>query len=136
MTLPVTAFTAAICALLILITAIMTVRERFKANAAFGMDESNEALVKAVRSHGNLIEHAPMFVIMIALLELSNAYHLGLMILAAIFLGARVSHILGLHTAHQPGKPPLFRSLGVIGTWVCYAAAIGWIAYMIVLGNL
>lgn len=136
MTLPVTALTAAFLAMLILITAIMTVRERFKSSAAFGIDDSNQPLVSAARSHGNLTEHAPMFVIMIALLELSNAHHFGLMALCALFMGARVSHILGLHSVHQKGKSPPLRALGVIATWISYIAAIGWIGYMIVTGNI
>lgn len=136
MTLPVTALTAAICALLILITAIMTVRQRFKSSAAFGIDEANQPLVNAARSHGNLTEHAPMFIIMVALLELSNANHLGLMAVCVLFMAARISHIFGLHMKHSDGKPPAPRAMGVIGTWISYAWAIGWIAYMIVLGNL
>ncbi len=136
MTLPVTALTAAFLALLILITAIMTVRHRFKSNAAFGIDDANQPLVSAARSHGNLIEHAPMFVIMVALLELSNAHHHGLMGLCVLFMSARMAHIIGLHSNSTDGKPPLPRSLGVIGTWIGYAWAIGWIGYMIVLGNL
>lgn len=136
MTLPVTAFTTAICALLILITAIMTVRQRFKAKATFGVDDNNQPLVSATRSHGNLIEHAPVFLIMIALLELSDANHLGLMAICILFMSSRMSHIIGLHRTTAAGKPPLTRSIGVIGTWICYACAIGWIGYMIALGNL
>lgn len=136
MSLPVTALTAAFLALLILITAILTVKQRFRTGDAFGNASDDGALTAATRSHGNLAEHAPMFVIMIALLELSNANHLGLMALCILFMSARLAHIIGLQMKHAAGKPPLPRSLGVIGTWISYAWAIGWIAYMIALGNL
>ncbi len=136
MTLPVTALTAAICALLLLLTAIMTVKQRFRTGDAFGNASGDGALTAAMRSHGNLAEHAPMFLIMAALLELSNANHLMLMILCSLFMAARIGHIIGLNMKHAERKPPLPRSLGVVGTWISYAWAIGWIGYMIVIGNL
>ena len=136
MTLPVSALTAAICALLLLLTAIMTVKQRFRTGDAFGNAADDSALIAATRSHGNLAEHAPMFLIMAALLELSNANHMMLMILCSLFMAARIAHIIGLHMKHGEGKPPAPRSMGVIGTWISYAWAIGWIGYMIALGNL
>ena len=55
MTLPVTAFVAAVCALLLLITAIDTVRQRLRVQAAFG-DHGDAKLISASRAHGNLAE--------------------------------------------------------------------------------
>lgn len=46
MTLPVTAFVAAICALLLLFTAIDTVRHRIRAKAAFGYGDEDAKLIK------------------------------------------------------------------------------------------
>lgn len=134
MTLPVTALTAAICALMLLITAIATVRQRFVSQAAFG-DAGSPALIAAMRSHGNLAEHAPLFVIMIALLELANVHHWALTGLAVMFLSARAVHIVGLHGKHLPGKPPAARSIGVMGTWLAYVLAILWIFYLVITVN-
>jgi len=136
MTLPVTALTAIICGALLLILAISTATKRMKAGIAFGMQDDNPPLTSASRSHGNLSEHAPLFILMLALLELSNAHHIGLMVLASFFLLSRIAHIIGLHSVHQVGKPPAPRALGVVGTWISYALAIAWIAYMIVTVNL
>ena len=135
MTLPVTALTAAICAIMILITAIATVRERFRGGIAFGNGEDNQPLIAAMRSHGNLTEHAPIVVIMIGLLELADAHHWALTGVAVVFLASRALHIIGLHAEHKPGKPPLARSLGVIGTWLTFAALIGWIFYIVLTVN-
>ena len=64
MTLPVTAFVGAVCALLLLFTAVLTVRQRLRLKAAFG-DHGDAKLIAASRSHGNLAEHAPIVVILL-----------------------------------------------------------------------
>lgn len=135
MTLPITAITALICATMILITAIATVRQRFRGSVAFGEGDDNRALVAAMRSHGNLTEHAPIVIILIGLLEMAEASHWPLTAVAAVFLGARVLHIFGLHASHSPGKPPLARSLGVIGTWLVMLILILWSIYVVITVN-
>lgn len=134
MPVPVTAFVAAICALLLLITAIDTVRQRIRAQAAFG-DAGDAKLISASRSHGNLAEHAPIVILLLAFLELAHAWHMGLMAIGAVFLFGRVMHIFGLHLPAST-KPPLPRSLGVIITWLTLAALSGWTLYILVTQNL
>ena len=85
MTLPVTAFVAAVCALLLLVTAIDTVRQRLRVKAAFG-DHGDAKLISASRAHGNLAEYAPITIILLGLLETARANHMGLMIIGATFL--------------------------------------------------
>lgn len=137
MTLPVTALTAAILAIMILITALATVRQRFKSGAAFGDGDGNNAdLVSAMRAHGNLTEHAPMAVIMIAVLEMVPANHIVLTAIAALFLAARTAHIIGLFQQVENGKPPLARSLGVVGTWLSYGLLIAWIMQKLITAEL
>ena len=94
MPLPVTAFVAAVCALLLLVTAIDTVRQRLRLKAAFG-DHGDPKLISASRAHGNLAEYAPITIILLGLLETVRADHMALMILGAIFLIGRVAHIVG-----------------------------------------
>ena len=133
MTLPITALTAAIVAIMLLITAIDTVRQRLRAHVAFGSGGDSK-LVSASRSHGNLSEHAPIVVIMIGLLELSDAHHWALTGIAVFFLAARALHIIGLY-APMSDKPPVPRQLGVIGTWLTMLVLIGWILFLIVTVN-
>ena len=116
MTIPITAMTAAICALLLLLTAIDTVRQRLRAKVAFG-DAGDARLISASRSHGNLAEHAPIVLVMMAALELARSNHQILLGAAIVFLVGRVAHIIGLY---QPAseKPPLGRQIGVVLTWV------------------
>lgn len=134
MTLPITALTAAICAIMLLITAIDTVRQRLRAKAAFGDGGGDATLVSASRSHGNLAEHAPLAVILIGLLEQSGAHHWTLTGIAVLFLFARMMHIIGLY-APVSEKAPLPRQVGVIGTWLSYALLIGWTLFLVVTVN-
>ena len=133
MPVPVTAFVAAICALLLLLTAIDTVRQRIRAQAAFG-DAGDAKLISASRSHGNLAEHAPIVILLLAFLELAHAWHIGLMAIGALFLFGRVMHIWGLYLPAST-KPPLPRSLGVIITWLTLAILSGWTLYLLVTQN-
>ena len=120
MQLPVTSITAAVTAFLLLILAILTVRRRLQIKAAFG-DAGDQTLISAMRSHGNLAEHAPIILIMLALLENAKANATILATIAAIFVLGRVAHAIGLHQASEPGKAPLARQIGVIATWITMA---------------
>ena len=134
MTLPVTAFVAAICALLLLFTAIDTVRQRVRAQAAFG-DVGDARLISASRSHGNLAEHAPIVILLLGLLEMARAWHMGLMGIGAFFLFARVMHIWGLYLPVRT-KPPVPRSIGVIGTWLTLLVLSAWTLWVLFTQNL
>jgi uncharacterized protein len=135
MQLPVTAFVAAACALLLLATAIMTVRARLRAKVAFG-DGGDDAITRASRSHGNLAEHAPIVIILLGLLESVRAHHLTLMVVGALFLIGRVAHVQGLHTPSEPGKAPLGRQIGVVTTWLTLLLLSGWVLWTLVTRNL
>ena len=130
MTLPVTAFVAAICAIMLLITAIDTVRQRLRLKTAFG-DANDPKLISASRAHANLAEHAPIVILLIATLELSNAHHVALMAVSVLFLVGRVAHIVGLYTPSEPGKAPLGRQIGVMATWFTLAMLSGWTLWML-----
>lgn len=134
MPVPVTAFVAAICALLLLLTAIDTVRQRIRAQAAFG-DAGDAKLISASRSHGNLAEHAPIVILLLAFLELAHAWHMGLMAIGALFLFGRVMHIWGLYLPAST-KPPVPRQIGVMVTWLTLASLSGWTLYLLVTQNL
>ena len=135
MTLPVTAFVGAICALLLLFTAMLTVRQRLRLKAAFG-DHGDAKLIAASRSHGNLAEHAPILVILLGLLETARANHMALMVIGALFLIGRGAHIAGLHAPSVPGKAPVPRQIGVMATWVTLLMLGGWTLWMLVKVNL
>lgn len=134
MTLPVTAFVAAICGLLLLLTGIDTVRHRVRAKVAFG-DDGDAKLISASRSHGNLAEHAPIVIILLGLLETAQVNHMGLMIIGATFLLGRVAHIIGLYLPVNE-EPPLPRTIGVLATWGVLLALSGWTLWVLATVNL
>lgn len=135
MTLPVTAFVAAICALLLLATAIDTVRQRLRLKAAFG-DHGDAKLISASRSHGNLAEYAPITIILLGLLETARANHMALMVIGAIFLFGRIAHVIGLYTPSEPGKAPLGRQVGVAATFGTLLILGLWTLWMLATMNL
>ena len=124
MTLQITAITAALMGLLLLALAIETVSHRFRTQAAFG-DAQDPGLIAATRSHGNLAEHAPIVLIMLGLLEYSGANATLVTSVAGVFVAARVAHVIGLHQKSVPGKAPLARQIGVIGTWLVMLVLAG-----------
>lgn len=130
MTLPVTAALAVSMAFLLLLLAIDTVRNRFRLRVPHGTTD-DQKLTSASRAHGNLAEHAPIVVIMVGLLELSRADHMGLMILSGLFILGRLAHIHGLYNPKPDGPPP-GRVLGVILTWLVMLALIAWSLWMLI----
>ncbi len=135
MALPVTAALAAALGALLLLLAYDTVRNRFRTQTSFGTGD-DEKLTRASRAHGNLAEHAPIAIILVGLLEHSGANHMGLMIVAGVFLLARLLHAAGLYmNPPAKGGPPLPRAVGVILTWIVIATLCGWTLWMLT-GNL
>jgi uncharacterized protein len=131
MSLPITAATAALCALLLLTMAIQTVRQRLRLKVAFG-DAGDAGLISASRSHGNLAEHAPIVILMLGLLETNKANCTLLVAFAAVFVIGRVAHIIGLHTPSKPGKAPVPRQIGVLTTWLTLGGLALWLLWMLV----
>lgn len=134
MSLPITAFVAAVCGIMLLITAVDTVRQRLRAKVAFG-DGGDSKLVSASRAHGNLAEHAPIVILLIGLLETARVNHMALMSIGALFLVGRVAHIIGLYSTAAPGKPPVPRQIGVILTWLTLGALSGWLLFVLATRN-
>ena len=134
MTLPVTGLTAAICALLLIFLMFKVIAQRLRTQTDFG--SSDDAKMKMVRGcHSNLAENAPVALVMLAILELANAYHWGLTALAGLFLVARVVHVYGMYQ-HFEGKTLRFRQMGVMGTVLSMAGMAIWILYLFVTNHI
>lgn len=116
--LPVTSLYAALLLLLLLALAINVVRWRRQAQIALG-DGGNKDLQRAIRAHGNAIEHIPVVLVGLALLESGGAASVALHGYGALFFIARVMHPLGLMR-----KPSVnaSRQLGVLFTWLVMLA--------------
>lgn len=73
-------------------------------------DGGRPELEAAIRRHGNLAENGAIFVVALALLEMSGG---RVVVPAAIFVAARLCHAIGLSL---PSKSNIFRTLGIVGT--------------------
>ena len=130
MAIPVTAALAAFCGLLLvgLASRISLLRVRHK--VSFG-DGGNPALLRAIRTHGNTAEHAPVFLLLALVLELTSGTT-GLLIgVAVLFVASRL-----LYTAGVLGRGlHLLRMAGAMGTYIAQlllAVALGLAALRVI----
>jgi len=121
------AFYAGLNALIALTLAVLVVRQRRRTKTALGAGD-NPAMQQAIRAHGNLIEYAPLILLLLlllALIGLGTPWLHGLGV--ALTLG-RVLHAWGLTT--DPGQS-FGRAAGIALTWATLAVAL---ALCVVLG--
>lgn len=89
MTLPVTSFVAAVLGLLLIALAGAVVGKRVRSGHAFG-DGGDVSLLRVIRAHGNLSEYAPVFLVLLALLEARAVDVTVLRALGAVFVLSRL----------------------------------------------
>jgi len=107
--LTVTSTLSAFLGLLVVALAGATVAARVRSNTMQG-DGGDASLARAIRAHGNLIEYAPIFLILLGLLELRGAPGWGLVSIAATFAVSRA-----LYVAYAYGGQALM--LRIAGFW-------------------
>jgi len=103
------AVTASIITFLKMFLAFRVGFARLSSKVSIG-DGGNESLNRQIRVHGNLIEYAPIFLILLTMLELSGIDKSFVQILAGVFILARISHAYGLSKTSSFNSP--FRALG------------------------
>jgi uncharacterized membrane protein YecN with MAPEG domain len=108
----ITAATAVFVAVFQMILTLYVARGRGKYATGLG-DGGHPALLTRMRIHGNLAENAPLFLILLGLVETSGRWTSFVPWYAVAFVVARLCHALGL--TMSSGASP-FRFLGVIGT--------------------
>jgi len=91
-------------------------------------DGGNEALQRKIRRHGNLAENAPIFLILLGLLEMTGGSSMVVTWIGAVFLVARISHAIALSTSGS-GMP--FRPIGALGTIGAGVGAAGMLLYTV-----
>ena len=121
-----TAATAVFVAVLQMVLLLTVARGRGAYQTGLG-DGGHPGLLRRIRMHGNLAENAPLFLILLALVEASGRAPGVVPYYAAGFVIARLSHVVGLSIGS--GANP-FRFVGVIGT------VIAIVGLAIVLGSM
>ena len=114
----ITLFYTSLITLLAIFLAYRVGIARGKSKTLLGEGDSS-SLLQAIRSHGNLVEYAPLAMIMLGLLEMSQVDDLKLHLLGSLFFISRILHAYGLSISSESTP---YRVLGTIGTWVIMLA--------------
>ena len=86
---------------------------RGKTNTLLGEGDSSE-LLPSIRSHGNLIEHAPLALLLLLLLEMHGVTDWKLHLLGSSFFLLRILHAYGLSISRESTP---YRLVGALGSW-------------------
>ena len=87
---------------------------RGKTNTLLGEGDSSE-LLQSIRSHGNLMETAPIALILLLLLEMQGVADWKLHLIGSSFFLFRILHAYGI-TISRESTP--YRVVGALGSWV------------------
>lgn len=109
--------------ILALILSFLTGRQRFKTETNLGLGD-DFGMLQITRAHGNLIENALFFLILMFLLEtVAEVSSVSLMVLGDIFLLARIAHAYGIT---RPEAKSIFRMLGTLGSIIVLSVQSIW----------
>lgn len=135
MTIPIIAAVAG--AVLIILQAILMVlvgvhRTRSKVNLGTGDDP---ALERKIRRHGNLAENAALFVVVLALAEMTVVPNNIIRIIAIVFIAGRIFHAIALSTvagSHGAEKGKIFQAFRAIGAFATLGSFLALGGYLLV----
>lgn len=112
---------AALHAVLVVVLAARVAMLRYNAKIALG-DGGDKVMTRRVRAHGNLIENAPLALLLLGLLELSGLDARWLWGFGGTLLLGRLLHAYGL--SRRSGTSP-GRFLGMALTWAVLLGEAG-----------
>ncbi|WP_262696220.1 MAPEG family protein [Kordiimonas aquimaris] len=126
MTLPITAATAAAILAIIQVFLMIAVGNKRRATSISFGDGGDADLLMRMRRHGNFIENAPMFLILLSLLEMLGGAPAAVTAFAGIFIVTRLSHAYALS---GESNAIAFRVIGALGTAVSLLGTAGFILW-------
>jgi len=85
-------------------------------------DGGDPAMLRRMRAHANYAENAPIFLVLLVLLELAMVRDEFLWAATIIFFLARIAHAFGMDS----DKLSKLRIIGVIGSWLVLLALGAW----------
>jgi uncharacterized membrane protein YecN with MAPEG domain len=94
--------------------ALNTAFRRMETKNALGGDD--DTLVKRSRAFGNLVEHAPLMIILLILMEYGGSEFL-VHIFGIGFILSRIAHAYGLIAEEGMGPDNMPRMVGALGSW-------------------
>ena len=105
---------ASLLSILAVFLAYKTGTLRLKTNTLLGSGDSSEML-QSIRALGNLVEYAPLAIIMLGLLEFQDVASWKLHLIGSIFFLCRILHAYGMAISRESTP---YRLLGIVGTWI------------------
>tara|TARA_B100000902_G_scaffold7661_1_gene9751 strand:- start:554 stop:937 length:384 start_codon:yes stop_codon:yes gene_type:complete len=87
---------------------------RGKTNTLLGEGDSSE-LLQSIRSHGNLMESAPITLILLLLLEMQSVAEWKLHLIGSSFFLFRILHAYGISISRESTP---YRVIGALGSWM------------------
>ena len=108
------AFYAGVLVIIAVALALNTAFRRMETKNALGGDD--DTLVKRSRAFGNLVEHAPLMIILLILMEYGGSEFL-VHIFGIGFILSRVAHAYGLIAEEGMGPDNMPRMIGALGSW-------------------
>jgi len=99
----ITALAATALTMLSIMLALKVISIRRREKISVG-DGGNDELLRAIRAQSNLLEYAPLMLILLACAEINGVHWLVLLPLAALFVAGRVLHPAGIKSASSPGS--------------------------------
>src|SRR5690554_7324729 len=106
MLMPVTGVFAAVLGILMLVLSAYVVKFRMKYNKGMGVTD-NPDFQAAVRAHGNLVEYAPIVLIMLGIAELNGVATGYVYWTGMAFVTGRLLHRSEEHTSELQSRPHL-----------------------------
>ena len=116
--LPVTLVTACVLGLMFIWLSARVINGRVQGQVLIG-DAGNTALLFRIRTHANFTEYTPIFLIVLGLVEAHGGNRIALIVIAALFVLARLLHVPGM----GEDANLRLRQAGIVGSFTCLAAA-------------
>jgi uncharacterized membrane protein YecN with MAPEG domain len=114
-TLPITTFTALILGMVYMMQTWSVIQSRYRGKIVLG-DGGDRAVQKRIRGHANMAEQAPIFLILLFLVELQACANTTLLYtLVALFLSGRIMHA---YYFLDIGAHYNFRRIGMLLTFI------------------
>lgn len=108
---------------------VRVVRLRTSLKVVHG-DGGHPALMQRMRAQANFIENAPIFLVLVAAVEISGKGGTWLAIVGSLFMAARMLHAIGMD---RTGANPM-RAIGMLATLACQLG-LAVVAVLIALGR-
>ena len=105
---------ASLVTILAIFLAIRVGINRGKTNTLLGEGDSSE-LLQSIRSHGNLLENAPLALFLLLLIEMQGVADWKLHLIGSSFFLFRILHAYGLSISRESTP---YRVVGALGSWV------------------